>query len=402
MSSSFSEFVMRMQKSFSEGNLHCSILQLTVRNYDQLSAILSEDEISKFDRVIRKSIEKILEQDSDLKIFEHNKFYYLKTQETDELKISKLSHKIHDCIISSTEITHLLDVRIVGARVSKDANFINAVMLLADRIHYAECSQIFSYINNPSKEIERIIEDYTLLNELRDSISSGSACFAFQPVVACSSNKVAYHECLLRLSDDDYRLISAGKYIMLAEKYGYITFVDKYVFEMAINELKNSEDVVLSVNISNIGVVDKILVEHIKNLILKAGIGNRLIIEITETSMNNNFADTKKFVDEMKKLGCKIALDDFGAGYTSFNQVREFAIDVIKIDGSFIKDLDVNEKNRILVDTLIKTAEELGCKTVAEFVESGPVAKNLIEMKVDFLQGNFFSPAINYRSWEKK
>jgi EAL domain-containing protein (putative c-di-GMP-specific phosphodiesterase class I) len=188
---------------------------------------------------------------------------------------------------------------------------------------------------------------------------------------------------------------------MLAEKYGYINSVDKYVFENAIAELISAPDLSISINISNLGVQDKVLVNHYKNLLSDSGVGNRLIIEITETAMNDSFEQTKYFVDTMKSLGCKIALDDFGAGYTSFSQVRKFAIDIIKIDGSFITDINTNEKNRIFVETIIKTAEELGCKTVAEFVENGSIAKQLIGLNVDYMQGNFFSPASNYRSWEK-
>jgi EAL domain-containing protein (putative c-di-GMP-specific phosphodiesterase class I) len=401
MSNNFNEFVFHVEKGFSDKNISGSLLQLTLRNYDQLCTILDKNDIEKLDVVITRSINKVLDGTQETRIYEYNKFYYLAIDETDEIKVSKISSDIHDIIISDPEIKYLLDVRIVGAKITKNNNLSEVIMLLADKIHYTDSSQIFCYISDPIFEIEKIKHDYSLLRELKESINSGSACFAFQPVVCCDSKQVVYHECLLRLSDKDYKLISAGKYIMLAEKYGFITFVDKYVFEMVIRELKQSENIIFSVNISNIGVSDRTLTDYILNLISLSGKGNRLIIEITETSMNNNYENTKKFVNEAKKLGCKIALDDFGAGYNSFNQIREFSIDILKIDGSYIKDLDTNPKNQILVETLIKTANDLGCKTAAEFVERGSIAKDLLGMGVDYMQGNFFSPAINYRSWKK-
>ena len=101
----------------------------------------------------------------------------------------------------------------------------------------------------------------------------------------------------------------------------------------------------------------------------------------------------------MQEMGCKVALDDFGAGHTSFKQLKMLPVDVIKIDGCFVRDIIQNTENQIFVKTLIDIIRALGLKSVAEFVENGEIAKLLLDLKVDYMQGNYFCPALNYRSW---
>lgn len=399
---SFNKFISEISDYYKNQTPKGSLLQITVKNHDQLSMLCNKKELDDISVHIFSAIEAISSGGINFKIFEFNKFFYLIIDEEDEVKIQSFSIDIHHKLMSDTKLPFFLEIRVVGTKIREDCSLYNTSMILAENIHYIDPNKIFYYIPNPTEYLKKIHKDYESLNELRDSLSSKSACFAFQPVVKCDTGEVAYHECLLRLNNDDFKLVSAGPYIMLAEKYGYITVVDKYVFAMAFDELNAAKDLSLSINISNIGVQDKTLIDFIDTNISKFGFGKRMTIEITETAMNHNFKETKYFVDMIKSHGCKLALDDFGVGYTSFQQLQQFDVDIIKIDGSYIRDVDINETNRVLVHSLIRTAEELGCKTVAEFVESGSIAKKLIELKVDYMQGNFFSPAVNYRSWEKE
>jgi c-di-GMP phosphodiesterase len=378
-----------------------SILQITVKNYDQLGCMCKPEEL---DKIFRTSVDIIETSFSNIKskLFEYNKFIYVVLDIDDKAKIQEISRKIHLNLIEGLINQYFVDARIVGCKFNNNSNLTDIINLLCDEIHYSDESTIFSWIENPEIYLNKLKLDYTKLTDLRDRITNKTACFAFQPIIECKTGDISYHECLLRLSDNDFHLISAGSYIQLAEKYGLITVVDKYVVEMAISELEQTEnDISLSVNISNIGISDDYLNNYIKSLLSNSNVGDRLIVEITETSMNKDFNKTLKFVEMLKSFGCRIALDDFGSGYSSFEQFRKFPIDILKIDGSYIRDIDTNPKNMFLVENLIKTAEEIGCKTVAEFVESGSIAKKLIELKVDYMQGNFFSPAQNYRSWEK-
>ncbi|MDX1924475.1 MAG: EAL domain-containing protein [Rickettsiaceae bacterium] len=398
----FITFVEKAQKASEIIAAGSSILQLSVKNFEQLGILCSHQEIRSVRNIVCNSIKSCLESHITGEIYEYNKFFYFIIKDKNPERINKLALDLRDQIISESANLIFMDVKIIACPLSNESELSDIIMLLANQINYSNKDAIFSFISEPSLLIDKIKQDYQLLRELKLAIEGKTACFAFQPVITCKTGEIAYHECLLRLSNDDYKLVSAGKYIMLAERYGFVIDVDKYVFDMAVRELQSSDNIKLSVNLSNIAVQDKIISSYILDLIRKSSTGDRIIIEITETAFNDNFEATKYFVDTAKSMGCKIALDDFGAGYTSFNQIRNFAIDIIKIDGCFIRGLDENHKNRVLVETLIKTSEELGCKTVAEFVENGSIAKQLIDLKVDYMQGNFFSPAINYRTWKKK
>lgn len=377
-----------------------SINQLVIKNYDQLYCISAEDEIKEIQTDVSNIITETLKNKCKFKIFEYDKFYYIISDIDSKDIILDLAGKIHANIITGLASKQFVDTRIISTTFSENSDILSLIRILSDHIHYNFESNVFSWIDDTEKFKQKLLDDYLHLREIRDGIHKNEACFAFQPIVECATGKIAYHECLLRLNNKDYKLISAGPYIMLAEKYGYISTVDKYVFDMALKELEHSS-ISLSINLSNIGVQDLNLHNHFFNELKNSNVANRLTIEITETAMNNDFRTTIKFIESMKSLGVKIALDDFGDGYTSYSQVRNLPIDILKIDGSYVRDIHDNPKNRAIVESFIRTAEDFACKTVAEYVENGLVAKELIELKVDYMQGDFFSPAKNYRSWEK-
>jgi len=257
-------------------------------------------------------------------------------------------------------------------------------------------SYYYSYDDHPI-DVEKLREDNINLNLLRTSLFQGKAKFVYQPVVDRESGNIEYYECLLRVQDEHNNLVSVGPMIEDAETKGLISIVDFTVVEMAINELINDTKIKLSVNVSNIGVLNKRLLKRIEELLKKSNVADRLIIEITETSLNYDFTTTKNFIDTLHSYGCKIALDDFGSGFTSFKQLLNLPIDIIKIDGSYIRDILSNNHSRFFVEALINLAEDLGIKTVAEFVENGEIARFLIDIKIGAMQGNFFLPASENR-----
>ena len=254
----------------------------------------------------------------------------------------------------------------------------------------------FNYDDNPV-DIAKLRADNVNLNLLRTSLFKQKAKFMYQPVVDRKTGNIEYYECLLRIKNEKNQLVSIGPMIEDAEAKDLISIVDFTVVEMAINELVSDKKINLSVNISNIGVLNERLLKKIETLLKKFDVAKRLIVEITETSLNNDFSTTKKFINTLHAYGCKIALDDFGSGFTSFKQLLNLPIDIIKIDGSYIRDILINNHSRFFVEALINLAEDLGIKTVAEFVENGEIAKFLIDLKIGGMQGNFFLPASENR-----
>jgi EAL domain-containing protein (putative c-di-GMP-specific phosphodiesterase class I) len=205
---------------------------------------------------------------------------------------------------------------------------------------------------------------------------------------------------LLRLIKEDGRIISAGPFIPVVENMGFINMVDEIVLEMVFNELKTSKDIVFTFNLSSIGIQNKSWLKKLQQLIANTNLSSRLIVEITETAAHKDLAKAAYFITTLQEMGCLVALDDFGSGHTSFRQLKVLPIDIIKIDGSFVRDIDTNKENQLFVKTLVSMSKVFGLKSVAEFVENGNIAKILLEYEVDYMQGNYFCPAVNYRSWE--
>ncbi|MCB2082008.1 MAG: EAL domain-containing protein, partial [Rickettsiales bacterium] len=126
----------------------------------------------------------------------------------------------------------------------------------------------------------------------------------------------------------------------------------------------------------------------------------RLVVEITETAAQRDLRQTAYFVAALQSLGCKVALDDFGAGYTSFRQLKSLSVDIVKIDGSYIRNLTANSENQLFIKTLLDFNHSYGLKTVAECVESGDVAKMLMDMHVDYMQGYYFGKVELQPPWK--
>lgn len=240
-----------------------------------------------------------------------------------------------------------------------------------------------------------------LASYMQHAIRDGRLRLAFQPIINSKNGHIIYHESLLRIIGEDGKISSAGPFIPIAEAMGFIDVVDDKVLAMVVNELRLSQEIILAFNISNLTVTNEKWLQKAKKLFSDPDIGGRVVIEMTETAMHGDMRQVSYFIAALQDLGCQVAIDDFGVGYTSFRQLKALPIDIVKIDGYFVKDIVENSENLLFVKTLLDFTRGLGLKAVAEFVETGEIAKLLMELKVDYMQGNYFCPAVNYRSWMK-
>jgi len=239
-----------------------------------------------------------------------------------------------------------------------------------------------------------------LANYLLKAFKEERLRLAFQPVIEAKTGKTAHYEALFRLISSTGKISSGGALIPVAEKMGLIDLIDTLVMQLVIEELRRSTDVTLAFNVSNLTTENPAWLDQISQLIKETPeIASRLVVELTETAVHRDLRRTAFFVASLQSLGCQVALDDFGSGYTSFRQLKALSVDMVKIDGIFIKDLAHSADNRFFVKTLLDFATAFGLKTVAEFVENGEIAKILMEMGVDFLQGYYFGKPENHRTW---
>ena len=224
---------------------------------------------------------------------------------------------------------------------------------------------------------------------IRAALKQENFILEFQPIYSLKENKINHYECLIRMRGQGDKLYYPQDFIPVAEAMGLIHQIDLWVVNHAFELLRNiPKDTALAVNLSGNIFLDKNLYPLVERKLLETGADpSRLVFEITETSAISNFDQTKQMVDRLRNLGCRFALDDFGAGFNSYSYLKHFPVDILKIDGGFITNLHNDPVDQLLVKSMIDISHSLGKKTVAEFVEDRETLKMLQDFGVDFVQG---------------
>src|SRR6478672_179472 len=252
---------------------------------------------------------------------------------------------------------------------------------------------------NVERDAQRRV-NIRVTDEIVTALNERRIVTAFEPVVEARSRQPAFYECLVRMEQADGRALLAPDIFPVAERLGLIRLVDHRVLELAVAELAASPDVRLSLNISPDTTMDPDWWTGIESLMQAyPGAGERLIVEITETVAIQDIDDVRGFVTRLKNFGSQIAIDDFGAGYTSFRNLRKLGVDIVKIDGAFVQNIARSADDRAFVQTLIDLARRLDIKTVAEWVQDEEAAVMLREWGCDYIQGRLIGLASPERPW---
>jgi diguanylate cyclase (GGDEF)-like protein len=225
--------------------------------------------------------------------------------------------------------------------------------------------------------------------------------FMYQPIVtADSSHKVVKYEALLRMIDEKGGIVPAGAFIPVIEQLGMARQLDRHVLDMAVEELRSAPGTTLAINISGLTASDPSWLRALISAVRSTPhIAPRLTVEITETAALHDIEESARFVNVVRNLGCKVAIDDFGAGFTSFRHLKALTVDMVKIDGSFVLNLSRNLDNQLFVRNLMGLASTFGLATVAEFVENAEDADFLLKVGVQYLQGYYFGRPADRRIW---
>jgi EAL domain-containing protein (putative c-di-GMP-specific phosphodiesterase class I) len=215
--------------------------------------------------------------------------------------------------------------------------------------------------------------------------------FAFQPVVCAATGTVDYFECLLRMRDEEGGVVSGGEFITIIEELGWIGLIDRYVLKKTVQDLAADPEVRLGLNISGMTAGDRPWLRLLISLLRhRRDIARRLVVEITETAALGDIAESVRFVDTLRDAGCRVALDDFGAGHTSLRHLQILPVDIVKIDGSLVRNLSSRPQNRIFLRHLLGLINGFGLTTVAECVENAEDAALLRAEGIGYLQGYHF------------
>ncbi|MDG3086059.1 EAL domain-containing protein [Vibrio hannami] len=216
--------------------------------------------------------------------------------------------------------------------------------------------------------------------------------FAKQLIKPLSDTGGAGHyEILLRYNDKEGNPIPPGMFIPAAEKYGVITLVDLWVIRTVIthyDDLFKGEQPVVSINISGISLSSEEFTQNVIQVVESASLDMRKVcFEITETAVISHIQPAQRFIQELKKYGCKFSLDDFGSGSSSYGYLKTLPVDYLKIDGSLIKSIATEKMDQTIVKSINEIAHSVGIRTVAEFVENDEIISILRDIGVDYGQG---------------
>ncbi|MDE2444728.1 MAG: GGDEF and EAL domain-containing protein [Alphaproteobacteria bacterium] len=227
---------------------------------------------------------------------------------------------------------------------------------------------------------------------------------AFQPIIDAKTGVATMHEALLRMSDSaSGELIAASHLVPIAENLGLVRLIDRTVMQMIVETLNVHPDAVLTMNVSGTTAMDPRWYNQLLEILAaNESVAPRLTVEITETVALSNVPSTRHFVESLRLQGCGVAIDDFGAGFTSFRNLRDLPVNMIKLDGGFCQDLRHNNENEYIVRSLIDLAGKFKIQTVAEWIENQEDADILRQWGIDYLQGNLHGEASIVRPWQPR
>ncbi len=241
---------------------------------------------------------------------------------------------------------------------------------------------------------ERMDNQLVWKDRLLEALECDALHLVFQPIVGLSNGTIHHYEVLVRMVEEDGALVPPGKFVPAAEQFGLIQRLDRVVVSKAIRYLADLpdelRDVGFSINLSGLSVGRHDMYDLIEHELHESGVDPaRVTFEITETAACEQLNNAVSFIQRLRQLGCLVSLDDFGVGFSSFSYLKHLHADVLKIDGSFIRDIHNNNADQLFVKALVDVARGMGMHTIAEFVENEQVFERVRSLGVDYAQGYY-------------
>jgi len=216
-----------------------------------------------------------------------------------------------------------------------------------------------------------------------------------QPVISNKGEEqFKKYECLVRLINESGEVLMPGAFLEVAKKSRLYTEITRRVINQAFEFFADRPRDIFSINLTLEDILDSSVMQLLQDKVEHNHMGGRLILEIVESEGIENYEQVSRFIAMMQKLGCKVAIDDFGTGYSNFDYLMRLNVDIIKIDGSIIRNVDQDRNAQVVADLVVNFAQRLGIKTVAEFVHSEAVYKKVVDMHIDYSQGYYLAEPV--------
>ena len=321
------------------------------------------------------------------------------------LVAERLRASVRDSVIETRSGTVSATITVGAVWLPSGAASSQEAMLRAeealDRARGAGRDGFAVYAKSPQRETARL-RLMAIADEVVAALNERRLVFAYQPIVSAKTKEPVHYECLLRMQRADGTIATAGQFIPAAEQLGLVRLVDRHALEMTVAQLHANPNITLAVNVSGTTAGDPSWLQSFINYVrANREVAQRIIVELTETAALDDFEESVRFVSNLREMGCRVAIDDFGAGYTSFRNLQMLRVDMVKIDGTFVRGLASSPDNQTFVRTLVHLAKNFNLKTVAEWVSSDEEAALLESFGVDYFQGFHFGEPIIAPEWAK-
>jgi diguanylate cyclase (GGDEF)-like protein len=263
----------------------------------------------------------------------------------------------------------------------------------------ARDASIVAYQPDPRQELEKQRSAH-MAEKIISALKERRIHLAWQPVVDSKTKEVIFHEALIRLESTDGESLVAGEFVDVAQRLGLVRLVDHHALDLAMETLRKAPTAVFSLNVSFETACDPEWLSKLAQCVMnRDDIAKRLIIEVTESYAADSLAEAQQFINSVRDLGCRVALDDFGAGYTSFRNLKSLPFDIIKVDGQFVDNLESSQENQKFIKALVDLASLFDAQTVVEWVEDDITTDLLCDWGVDYLQGFKFGKPQRELPW---
>jgi len=278
-----------------------------------------------------------------------------------------------------------------------NGNDFDTLLRYADTaLHYSKSKGKSQFVRYNDKLGEYVFSQADMINQLRIAIERNEFVVYFQPIVCAKAEEILGYEALVRWMHPHRGMISPGQFIPIAEASGQMIEIEQLIIEECFKSLKllislNPEMKYVSINLSARGIIERNIIKFLENLLLKYNVDPKFIeFEVTESSLLNNIERTVEVLDRIKEMGFKLALDDFGTGYSSLNYLKNLPLDKVKLDKSFIDNIETDERDHLMVKSIIELSHRLGLLVVGEGVETKNQRDLLYILECDFIQGFYY------------
>ncbi|HWV41714.1 bifunctional diguanylate cyclase/phosphodiesterase, partial [Pseudorhodoplanes sp.] len=372
----------------------CGFLLVAVDNLGRINEGYGYDVADEVISVVAKRLRSRMRGLDALGRFSGNKFgIILKSCTPQEIGVAahRFLAAVRNDIVMTTAGPVSVTATIGGVIAPRHASNVDEILARAqetlERAREKRPGSFLAYQPNVEREATRRA-NIRATDKIVTALNERRILLAYEPVVDAKTRNIAFYECLLRIRNVDGSLIPASEIVPIAERLGLARLLDQRVLDLAIKEMAAHPALRASLNVSASSTTDPDWWSRLESLLrMHADVAERLIVEITETTAIHDIDNARGFVRRVKDLGARIAIDDFGAGYTSFRNLRKLGVDLIKIDGAFVQNMMRSEDDRTFVRTMIDLAQGLKLKTVAEWVQDEQSAQTLASWGCDYLQG---------------